>query len=184
MTASKALATTKKAPARAKPTGEVVVADYVISGVPSLEQFKEAVREGAKFYLEDEGETGSFLAETLDRAETTADLFGGDSELLKVEQNLGTVFTLLGIDAVRRSDFADGMGIYLVVSATDPDGELIKLAIGNQSGIGVILGIAENGDFPWKVSFERSQKATKRGFYPINILNRQTLDKTGKKVDF
>lgn len=180
---TKALATTKKATTKA-PRGEVVTADYVISGVPSLEQYLECVREGSKFFLEDEGEIGSFLAETLERAKTTADLFGGSEELLKVEENLGTVFTLLGIDAVRKSDFSDGMGIYLIVSATDPEGELVKLAVGNQSGIGVILGISENDDFPWKVAFERSQKATKKGFYPINIVSRQVVDNNGNKVDF
>ena len=181
--ATKALATTKKAPPRA-PKGEVVQADYVVTGVPTLSEFTQAVSEGVKIMFEGSEQTDNFLADTLSNANTTVDLFGGASELLKVEEVLGTVLTLTGIDAVRNSDFADGMGIYLIVSAVSPDGEEVKLAVGNKSGIGVILGINETNDFPWQVSFERASKATKNGFFPINIVNRQALDKNGKKVAF
>jgi hypothetical protein len=181
--ASNSLATTKKAAPRST-SKEITQADYVVTDVPTLAQFTEAVQEGVKLVYEGSEQTDNFLADTLTSATSTADLFGGASELLKVEEVLGTVLTLTGIDAVRNSDFEDGMGIYLIVSAVDPEGEAVKLAVGNKSGIGVILGIHENDDFPWKVSFERSSKPTKRGFFPINIVNRQVVDKNGKKVDF
>ena len=47
-----------------------------------------------------------------------------------------------------------------------------------------LLKLHELNAFPWRVTFEKSEKATKGGFFPINLVSRQALDKSGGKVDF
>jgi hypothetical protein len=38
------------------------------------------------------------------------------------------------------------------------------------------------GAFPWKVAFERSAKATKAGFYPVNLVSRQPIEGTALRA--
>lgn len=185
MATTKALATTKRSPAQAPAIIEE--GEYVISGVPSLAQVKQVLESGSKFYLDDtsSGDTGSFLASTLGRADTPEGLFA-ESELLSTKDHLGEVFIIEGIDAVRPSDYDEpgSLGVYLVVSAIDSDGELVKLSVGSKDAFAKIIALSEMGSLPWRVSFEKAEKATKRGFFPINLVNRQATTKSGKKVDF
>jgi len=184
MATTKALATTKRAPTKAAPA-VIEEGEYVISGVPSLAQVKEVLESGSKFYLDDtSSDTGSFLASTL-AADTPEGLFA-ESELLSTKDHLGEVFVIEGIDAVRPSDYDEpgGLGVYLVVSAIDSDGELVKLSVGSKDAFAKIVALSEMGSLPWRVSFEKAEKATKRGFFPINLVNRHASTKSGKKVDF
>lgn len=196
MAVSKALA--KRAPAKKatrqaaakKPTASrapavIAEADYTITEIPTVEQVKTALAEGVKFYFDGESDTGSFLATTLERASTPDDLFA-ESELVKIKEHLGETFDLMGIDAVRNSDFNEegGLGIYLIVSAVDSEGELVKLGVGQVDPLGKIVALHEMNAFPWRVSFEKSEKQTKRGFFPINLVNRQARTKSGAKTDF
>ena len=188
--ASKALQTTKAPAKRAtsvafSESGVIEEASYVISSIPTVAEFTQALRGGGKLFVdEDATETGSFLAEALDRAESGADVFSAGGGLLHVKEHLGEVFTILGIDAVRNSDFEGGVGVYLIVSAIDSEGELVKLDIGQTDPMGKLLKLHELNAFPWRVTFEKSEKATKGGFFPINLVSRQALDKSGGKVDF
>lgn len=182
---SKALQTTKAPAKRATSSGVIEEASYVISSIPTVAEFTQALREGGKLFVdEDATETGSFLAEALDRAESGADVFSAGGELLHVKEHLGEVFTILGIDAVRNSDFEGGVGVYLIVSAIDSEGELVKLDVGQTDPMGRLLKLYELNAFPWRVAFEKSEKATKGGFFPINLVSRQALDKSGGRVDF
>ena len=185
MAVSKALSTTKKAVAKKAAPKAIEEAAYVIEGIPTVEQFTTALKENAKLYVEGEGETGSFLAETIERAETGQDVFGGGGELLKVKEHLGEVFNVLGIDAVRNSDFNEegGMGVYLIISAVDANGELVKIGVGQTDPMGKLVKLNELEAFPWRVSFETSKKETRRGFKPINLVSCQALDKNGQKVE-
>lgn len=186
MATSKAMATTKKAAPRRAPA-VIEQGEYVISGIPTVEQVKEVLTSGSKFYLDDDGsaETGSFLNSVLDRAQTPEALFA-ESELLSVKEHLGEVFVLEGIDAIRPSDFNEegGLGVYLIVSAVDSDGEVVKLSIGARDPFAKVVALHEMGAFPWRVSFEKAEKATKRGFFPVNLVNRQATSKSGSRVDF
>ena len=135
--ASKALQTTKAPAKRATSSGVIEEASYVISSIPTVAEFTQALRGGGKLFVdEDATETGSFLAEALDRAESGADVFSAGGGLLHVKEHLGEVFTILGIDAVRNSDFEGGVGVYLIVSAIDSEGELVKLDIGQTDPMG------------------------------------------------
>lgn len=185
MATSKALATAKKAAPRRAPA-VVEQGEYVISGIPSVAQVKEVLTSGSKFYLDDDGsaETGSFLNSVLERAQTPEALFA-EYELLSVKNHLGEVFILEGVDAVRPSEFAESeLGVFLIVSAIDSEGEVVKLAIGAKDPFAKIVALHEMGAFPWRVSFEKSEKATKKGFFPVKLVNRQATAKGGQRVDF
>ena len=54
--------------------------------------------------------------------------------------------------------------------------EAIKLAVGQSDPLAKIVKLHELGELPWPVAFERSKKATKAGFYPINLLSRKLKD--------
>ena len=186
MATSNKLATTKAVPRRA-PAVVVEQGELVITGIPSVEQVKEALTSGSKFYLDDDGsaETGSFLNSVLERAATPEALFA-ESELVNLKEHLGEAFVLQGIDAIRPSDFVEegGLGVYLIVSAVDSEGELVKLAVGARDPFAKIVALHQMDAFPWRVSFEKAEKATKRGYFPINLVNRQATTKSGSKVDF
>ena len=106
--ASKALQTTKAPAKRATSSGVIEEASYVISSIPTVAEFTQALRGGGKLFVdEDATETGSFLAEALDRAESGADVFSAGGGLLHVKEHLGEVFT------IRRQANADTTAPYL-----------------------------------------------------------------------
>ncbi len=177
---------TSKTPARTsqtprKPSQNVVVASYAIEDIPTKAQVIEAIAAGEKLYFDGEENTNSILPGILAGAENPLDLFAA-GELEKVKDHLGEELTILSVDAVRNSDFEEGIGVYLVVSAATNDGEVIRLAVGTTDGVAKLAAMHEMGAFPWKVVFEQSTKKTKAGFLPVNMLSRQPQDRTGLRA--
>ena len=146
-----------------------------IYDIPTAADISSAIKGGYKLYYDGVTSEGSLLADQMDRSSTPEELFA-ESELEKLDDHLGELFTILSIDAVRNSDFEGGLGIYLIVSAADEDGTVIKLSIGAGDPLGKIVKLHEMGALPWAVSFERSARETKAGFHPINVVNRQLKD--------
>lgn len=163
--AGKALATTKKVT-----TPEVVDVAIEVAGIPTTQEVVAALTTGSKLYVAGDDTATSILPGILAGAEKAVDVFGG-GELEKLEDHLGEKLTVLSVDGARNSDFEGGLGIYLIVSAADPNGEVIQLSVGTQDGVGKLVKLHELHAFPWTVRFERATKATKGGFYPINMVN-------------
>lgn len=181
MTTSKALAHPAPAPKRKTGTAPAVVASFAIEDVPTRAQVIDAIASGSKLYFDGDENANSILPGILATAENPLDVFAA-GELEKVEDHYGEILTILSVDAVRNSDFEGGLGIYLVVSAATIEGEVIRLGVGSTDAIGKLVALHEMGAFPWQVSFERSQKATKAGFYPVNLVSRQPVDKTSLRA--
>lgn len=180
MATSKAVAKTSQAPRRPART-EVVVASFPIEDVPTKAQVIEAIASGSKLYFDGDETTGSILPGILANAENPLDVFAV-GELEKVEDHYGEVLTILSIDGVRNSDFEGGLGIYLVVSAATVEGEVIRLAVGQMDPVAKLAALNEMNAFPWKVAFEQSEKATKGGFHPVNLVSRQPQEKTALRA--
>jgi hypothetical protein len=181
MAVSKALATTKKAAPRKtavakKPSGTIAQADYTITDLPSVSQIVEALTEGSKLFYD--GETST-------QGESIRDMFAEES-LEKIKDHFGEKLIVTSVDGVRNSEFDDGggLGVYLIISAVDPEGEVLKMAVGTSDGIGFISRLNEEGELPWAVSFEKATKATRSGYFPVNCVSRQSFDKAGNKTDF
>lgn len=176
--ASKALAPVKAARPKAtaaKRSPVVVDAATTIYDIPSSELVADALNSHSKLYFDGDVSGDSFLADTIAGAESGADLFA-ESELGKVEDHLGETLIINAVEAVRNSEFEGGIGVYLIVEALTLDGEAIKLAVGQSDPLAKIVKLHELGELPWPVAFERSKKATKAGFYPINLLSRKQKD--------
>ena len=177
---------TRKTPAKVstrKPSTTVALAaTYTIDAVPSKSQVIDAIASGSKLFFEgDESGASTILPGILSAADNPLDVFAG-GELEKVEDHYGEILTVLSIDGVRNSDFEGGLGIYLVVSAATIEGEVIRMGVGSTDAIGKLVTLNDLGAFPWKVSFERATKATKAGFFPVNLVNRQPAEKTALRA--
>ena len=176
---------TRNTPAVSHPRSKapaVVAATFSVDTIPTRSQVIDAIASGSKLYFDgDESGTNTILPGILSAAESPLDVFAG-GELEKVEDHYGEILTVLSIDGVRNSDFEGGLGIYLIVSAATIEGEVIRLGVGSTDAIGKLVALNDLGAFPWKISFERSTKATKAGFFPVNLVNRQPADKTALRA--
>ena len=170
------MATRSTTPAKRASTPAVVTASLAIEAVPTKAQVIEALASGSKLYFDGDENTDSILPGILASAESPLDVFAV-GELEKVEDHYGEVLTALSIDAVRNSDFEGGLGVYLVVSFATVEGEVIRMAVGQTDPLAKLAALNDMGAFPWKVSFEVSEKATKAGLHPVNLVSRQPQDK-------
>ena len=184
------MATAKKtgtALAKPAPPGETAMVSVSIESIPTAEQIADAIEGGYKLYFEGENTGGSILVDKLRNLKSGADLFSA-ADLEKVQDHLGETVTIMKIDSVVNADekYADqaGLGIFLVCTVVDSQGESAKWGIGAQDPVGVIVGLHDLGLLPWKVSFELAEKPTKRGFRPINTVSRTTMTDDGEKLDF
>lgn len=167
-------ARTSQAPRRAPaPKPEVVEeAALVIFATPTIAQVQAAIASRTRLFFDGDAGSESILAGVLGKATDGFDLFA-ESTLEKVEDHLGELLTVTSIDAVRNSDYEGGLGVYLICTFVSADGEEIRMAIGQTDPLAKIVALAELGQLPWAVEFARSERATKGGFYPINLLSRQ-----------
>ena len=168
--ASKALAKRPAVPLRKKAT-DVEQAQIVLDAIPTIDQVAQALEEKSKFFVEEDesGAGESMLLSKLRNAKNADDL-AKESDLLSVSDVLGTTLLILSVDAVRNSDFAEStFGVYLVVTATTDDGELVKLGVGSAEPFAYIVAWREWGDLPRWVRFDKADKATKGGFFPVNV---------------
>jgi len=76
------------------------------------------------------------------------------------------------IDTIMRrpSDFAGGLGVYLVVQGKDMDtDEPITFTTGSMSCVGQLVGAYANGWFPLYAILRKAQRPTSKGYYPMHI---------------
>jgi hypothetical protein len=162
----------RKAPPRNRQAVEV--ASRLIEGVPSGALIAQAISLGEKLYVDtDSEESGpSIIPALIANAQKPEDLFGG-SDLEKVENHYGETLRVLGINGVNNSDFKDGLGIYLVLTVATTDGETFALGVGSADAVAKLCALNDMDAFPYDVAFVLSEKPTKRGFYPVNMVSRQ-----------
>jgi hypothetical protein len=169
MAPSKALAKQGPVPAKKK-SADIEQAAIVLDTIPTIEQVTQALEEKSKFFVEENDEGGESILLSKLRDAKNADDLAKESDLLSVSDVLGTNLLVQTVDAVRNSDFAEStFGVYLVVTATTDDGELIKLGVGSAEPFAYIVAWREWGDLPRWVRFDKADKATKGGFFPVNV---------------
>jgi hypothetical protein len=159
-----------------------VVGDAIVvpGELPTADLIVLAVANHLKLKIENDVSEADVLARYAS-AGSGADLFKPLGKLTLPKENLGTTFSLQKILGARNSDFdnddsGSGVGVYLIVEAASPDGEVVALAIGSNDGMTKVLRLAEIGALPWAVAFEQADKKTPRGFFPINMVDRQPAD--------
>lgn len=146
-----------------------------VSGLPSLEVIKQALATGARLWVEESVDGASVLLSELDRfsANQSTDELFSEGGLEKVGDHLGETLSLEAIEGVNNSDFEGGIGIYLVVRAVTTDGKIIRLGVGAANPVAKIVALSEAGKLPFAVAFEKSDKPSKAGYYPIHLRSRQ-----------
>jgi hypothetical protein len=170
MAPSKAIATRAKAPAK-KSSTTIEQADIVLDTIPTIEQVIQALEEKSHFWVDDsDAEPGeSMLLSKLRNSKNAEDL-AKETDLDSVKDRLGEWLLIQTIDAVRNSDFKDStFHVYLVVTATSTDGELVKLGVGATEPFATIVAWREMGELPRWIKFDLAEKATKGGFFPVNV---------------
>lgn len=169
---SAVLATTTQEPRLPGVAPEPVEGAVVIYDLPTVAEVRDAIKHRTKLFYDGETDSESILAQTLGKASTPDALFA-ESELGKVEDHLGETLTITELAGVRNSSFEGGLGVYLIAVAITQDGEELRLAVGQSDPVGKLIALHEMGALPFAVAFERSERPTRSGFYPINLLDRQ-----------
>lgn len=172
---SKAIAV-KKQPARRasparKPAEMIDQAEIVLEAIPTIDQVVQALEERSKFFVaeSDEGAGESMLLSKLRNARGADDL-NTESELSSVTDMLGQNLLIQSVDAVRNSEFKEStFGVYLVVTAINEDGELVKLGVGAAEPFATIVAWREWGNLPRWIRFDKAEEKTKGGFFPVNV---------------
>ncbi len=145
------------------------------SGLPRLEIIKQALATGSRLWVEEGVDGASVLLGELNRfaaSQATDDLFS-EGGLEKVGDHFGETLLLEAIEGVNNSDFEGGIGIYLVVRAVTSDGEVIRLGVGAANPVAKIIALSEAGRLPFAAAFEKSDKPSNAGYYPIHLRSRQ-----------
>lgn len=167
---AKKAAAKSSTPAR-RPSQEITQADIVLDAIPTIEQVITALEEKAKFFVEEseEGAGESMLLSKLRNAKNADDL-AKETDLESISDRLGEPLLIQTVDAVRNSDFKEStFGVYLVVTAVSEDGELVKLGVGSSEPFSYIVAWREMGELPRWCQFDKAEKATRGGFFPVNV---------------
>lgn len=154
-------------------TGDLVVPQ---SGATS-QDLLYAIRNGLKLWVEESTATeAEFLERTLTSDATTDEgILGGGPGLEKLEDLLNVRVKITGYQGMRNvaPQYLDNslLGVYVIVDLTDADGVVHTVSIGSSDNIGKIVKMVEADAIPQSGAtvFEKSEKATKSGFYPINM---------------
>lgn len=181
MAPSKALATRAggKSASPAKKQGEEIEqASIVLSTIPTIDQVIQALEERSQFWVdESDQEAGESMLLSKLRNAKNADDLAKESELDSPKDRLGEWLLVQTVDAIRNSDFKEStFGVYLIVTATTGDGELIKLGVGAAEPFATIVSWNEWGALPRWIRFDLAEKATKGGFYPVNVTDAEYVE--------
>jgi len=151
----------------------LISGEIVVQNLPSSDTLRHAVATGQRLFIEQPAQELD-IVNRVATASSVADVFGG-ATLTSVKDILGTSIKVLEIESIRPSDFADngGLGCYLVIRAVDPDGQVISVSVGSVDGMIKLLRLHELGAFPRWVAFDKAQRPTRSGHYPINLVDRQ-----------
>lgn len=130
-----------------------------------VQQFSEM----ATMVPDTESDGGASLLESILNAVSVEDL---DKPFAEKDQD-----HLIGMDQVVESisksgsDFADGLGVFLVVKAVVEDtAETITWTTGSMSVVAQLVRAYALDAFPLRCKLRRSDKPTKSGFYPLNLV--------------
>jgi hypothetical protein len=153
--------------------GAPVTTDLVVNSIPTTRDIAYAITNGVKLTIADNAAGEASIVARVAGAQSADDVFGG-GELVSIKDVLGTSLKVEAIESVRPSDFASesGLGVYLVVRTVDLDGESRTLAVGSTDAIVKLVKLNELGALPRWVAFEQATKATKSGYYPVNLVDR------------
>ena len=173
MAPSKAIATragAKSASPAKKSNTTIDQADIVLDTIPTIEQVIQALEERSHFFVVESDDPGESMLLSKLRNAKNADDLAKESDLESVSDRLGEWLCIQTVDAIRNSDFKEStFGVYLVVTATTEDGELVKLGVGSSEPFSFIVAWREMGELPRWAKFDKAEKATRGGFSPVNV---------------
>jgi hypothetical protein len=138
----------------------------------STADIRYALNNGIRLYVnESEGTEEEFLLRQLDRGGDESSILG-ETALTKLEDLLGSVVKVTAYHGMRNSTFEGSrLGVFVIFELTDRDGTTYTTSAGSADIVLKVTQLREADAIPTKgwVVFERSEKATKNGYYPINM---------------
>lgn len=99
-------------------------------------------------------------------AESAEELFGSTS-VMQWGENLGVPVLVQDVK-FNGSDFADGLGLYAVVTGKI-GGKTVNLTLGARTPLIQLLIARDKGWLPYKVMLEKSARPTAKGYFPLNL---------------
>lgn len=141
-----------------------------------LDQWAEALFDVREFPESDPDDQAAALLASILLAETSAEALAA-MEMNRAKEMCGGEpgghSPLLIITGARplRSTFEDGPSCYLIIDAViKADGRRIRVTTGAKAVQAVILAHIARGWLPFEAMFEIRRVATRRGFYPLNLV--------------
>lgn len=134
-----------------------------------LEEVKLCLKEPGRKLSVTEGDAGAMIDRMLEATDLDSldEAVGGT--LTPAEEILGTPVRVHGV-RFGNSDFAEqGLGIYAILDVETEDGRRFGVSCGGTMVIAYFVRRAELEGLPVDVIISRSPKATKAGFYPLNV---------------
>lgn len=154
------------------PTGTVEGTSLVVPSTgATTADLIYAIKNNLSLFVEEGGTAEGFLLRTLEAEPTEAAIIG-NTDTTKSEEILDVPFKITAYRGMRNSDFESRLGVYAIVDVVDKDGSLFVTSIGSEDAVCKIVRFHESGLIPtagWYM-LSRSTKATKAGFYPINLV--------------
>lgn len=137
---------------------------------PELALFRDAIV--GKATIPPVGDVGASLEDATTNASTLEELEALQRPPVSTEDVFGHLLEIQDVK-VLPSEHAGQQGspnCYAVVQAWDLDTETsVKVTVGGRSALMGLYKLLELGALPYMVEFNKSEKATRNGFYPINM---------------
>jgi hypothetical protein len=141
-----------------------------------VRQWAQALVNSQQFEEENEEEAGLSIVRAILLANTPEAMFAA-MNVSSVDEMLGkdpgarsSVFEIYGATPLA-STYDEGPSCFCVIQARDKaEGTAVTLSCGARSVQAAILGSMLHGWLPITAAFERKRKPTRRGFYPISLV--------------
>jgi hypothetical protein len=144
--------------------------EVIVPGSSVLSRLGEMQRELAPMIdmIPDAGGDGEVnILEAIMRAETIEEIDAA-WEARSLEDYVGQKLTITGLRK-GKSDFADGLGLYLLIDALDEAGKKLVLTTGSVSCVGQLIKANALGAFPRTFIPRKAERASANGFFPMHL---------------
>lgn len=111
------------------------------------------------------------MVERVMAAENLDDILGNAGDVTHAEDLIDQDLMITGLQSFNESDFADGPGVYAVVighTFKNPD-EQLTITCGSATVCAQLYRLNELRLWPVACRFERAKKATKAGYFPLQL---------------
>lgn len=136
--------------------------------LPDVPQPRQTFAEAAASIAIMEDDPNRMLDDIVNADSIDAILDGGSGNLVHLKDMLTVPFTVSSV-ALRESDYQDGAGAFAIIDATLDDDTAVVITTGSSTILAQLIRMVQLSAFPIRVRATQSDKATKAGYYPLQL---------------